>query len=341
MSGRSCDEREWGPWSVWKTELVLTPYIREFLLAGSRSKCRTFIDCFAGAASNIERGTGRSVCSSFAMAFGAQSRNGQSFTHLVGCETADRAPMLRAVCAQNAHLGQVWELFEGDVNREIGLMLAWWRRQGTNGNRPFLGQTFAYVDPDKHTDLTWELVKQIGAAFKDRSRRVEQLILLPLGTMRRSLPVKPGSCEAADGQLLAVDRMFGSPQWRDLYRLQRSQRIAGDDGWHRYSDLYRWHLRELGYSHVTAIETVNTCNTLQYHLIHASDEPIGRKIFTAVCDHARTELPRLLQEERERARREGTDTLFPLDDIAVDGEPARFYDHEPDLRQIFAAHGDR
>src|SRR5690606_5755206 len=58
------DAREWGPWSVWKTEILLGGYLPLFARAATRSDHRTFIDCFAGVSRNVERDTGREIKSS-------------------------------------------------------------------------------------------------------------------------------------------------------------------------------------------------------------------------------------------------------------------------------------
>lgn len=327
--------REWGPWSVWKTELILTPYVREFLMAGTRSLHRTFIDCYAGASFNRERATGRTLQSSIQMALDACSINGAAFTHLAACELPERAHLIEERCSVSRQ-GQSFRVFPGDVNCTIRDVLRWWESEGGERSGPRFGQTFAYVDPDKHSDLSWDLLELIGSPRAERRRRVEQLILLPLGTMRRALPVRPGTEEASDQAMRAVDRMFGDDTWRRLYARQRNGHLAGDDAWRKYSDLFRWRLRCLGYQHVCAVEAVNTNRTLQYHLVLASDEPVGQKIFNAVCENASEELPRLIAAERDLARQRDETPLFDVDAVPIraTGPPARLFDGEPDINEI-------
>ena len=329
------DGRSWGPWSVWKTELVLAPYIREFLTAGTRSVHSTFIDCYAGATRNRERETGRELASSIQTALGARADNGKKFTHLAACELPENASSIEREYSQVVD-GREFRVFGGDVNATIKDVLVWWESMGGEQRGPHLGQTFAYVDPDKHSDLSWELIRQLGQRWPRRSRRIEQLILLPLGTMRRVLPVRPGSSKASSDAQEAVDRMFGTDTWRYLYEMQRDGTLTGDDAWRRYSDLFRWRLRRLGYQHVFGIEAVNTTHALQYHLILASDSPIGHKIFRAVCENAQSELPRLIAEERDLRERETKQHLFDIDDIPIqpDTPPARLFDYEPDIDDI-------
>ena len=85
--------REWGPWSVWKTEIVLGAYAPQFLRAATGSRDRIFIDCFAGSTRNLERGTGRPIRSSPQVALQAGDRS--TFTHLVLFELPEKARLTR------------------------------------------------------------------------------------------------------------------------------------------------------------------------------------------------------------------------------------------------------
>ncbi len=307
------ESREWGPWSVWKTELILGGYLPRFAQAGSSSEHRTFIDCYAGSVENIERGTGRVIESSTSLAF--QTR--PEFSHLLVFELAEKAEALRQTL-RSAYPDRMFEVFPGDVNSEIRTGLKWWQDQGTAKSGPHLGQALAYLDPDNHGQLAWDTVERIarfasvrGPNGEYRRRRPpEQLILLPTGTLRRQLPTAKGSSRASTSEVRKATHLFGTDQWLTIYGDQRKGVLNGDDGWRWYVELFRHQLKDLGYRHVAAIETRNTRNVMQYHLVFASSHLAGRSIMQSVMEQASRVLPEKLREDRERFTRPGQTSLF-------------------------------
>ena len=141
--------RDWGPWSVWKTELILGAYLPAFLRAGRGARHRVFIDGFAGSMDNFERGTGRPLKSSPVLAL---EENDPAFTHLVFHELPDNAESLNRDLRAR-YPDRRFKVISGDFNVTIGAGLTWLSQQGTRTSGPHLGQVLAYLDPDKHTQL--------------------------------------------------------------------------------------------------------------------------------------------------------------------------------------------
>lgn len=325
--------REWGPWSVWKTELILGAYLPLFARASKKPPHRTFFDCFAGTTQNVQRLSRRALKSSLQLALEVDP----PFTNVVALEQPDRADDLRV--SLNPRPGQDLRIVPGDSNETIREAVAWWENLGGRSHGPRLGPALAYVDPFKHTDLSWELVRRLADAGMDvpgrkgRDHRIELLILLPTGTMRRTLPVRAGSSPATDIARERVTAMFGSNAWEGLYEAQRARGLSGDEWWEPYSDLYRRQLADLGYNHVSAIEVRNTQNGLLYHLVFASCNRVGKKLFDVVVSHAEEELPRLVEEERRLRAGRPRDSLFDegqLDEVArYPARYARLLDGQP------------
>ncbi len=100
MSGDG-DAREWGPWSVWKTEILLGAYLPLFAVASKRSDHRTFIDCFAGVNRNVERDTGREIKSSPRQALEEERRRSRSTSEAEGLFAAEDWETELAAAANN------------------------------------------------------------------------------------------------------------------------------------------------------------------------------------------------------------------------------------------------
>jgi three-Cys-motif partner protein len=323
-------EREWGPWSVWKTEILLGGYLPLFTRAAQSAVHRTFIDCFAGVARNVERDTGREIANSPRLALEASPQ----FTHLLAFEQPENAGALETTLRAD-HPDRVIRVIGGDCNMEITAGLRWWydQRQGKRG--PYLGPTLAYLDPNS-LELAWSTVETIsrfgmappepGAWVRQRGP-IELLVLFPTGPLKRRLP-QAGKPAAAESMCETVDRLFGSQEWRAIYGDQRASITTGEPSWIHYVNLYRRRLAGLGYAHTSAIEVRNTKGVVLYHMVFATSSEPGKRIMNAVMEKTREVLPRLLEEERGRRREHpGRPSLFAgqedfaeLEAISVDPE---------------------
>lgn len=292
------------------------------------SRHRTFIDLFAGTVTNKERYTERVVESSPTLALAAEP----PFTHMILGELGTKAKNLRLWLQDSEPPVPAWSVFDGDSNQTISDMFAWWRGQGTCRSGPHLGATLAYIDPDG-LQAAWDTVETIARFGMEkchdetcyvRPRRIEQLILLPTGSMRRALP-RNGKIKSHNET--KVDRLFGTGQWRDIYADQVDGLLDDDDSWLLYVDLYRRRLLDLGYKHVVAVETRNTRNVMLYHMVFATDHAKGNEIMERVLEQARELLPRMMKIDIERSKRRGMDSLFPElhnEMRAIAAEPERY-----------------
>lgn len=297
-------EREWGPWSIWKTQILLGGYLPLFTRASQRAEHRTFIDCFAGVARNVERDTGRQIPSSPRLALDTSP----PFTHLLAFEQALQATSLERAL-RSEYPQRAIRVIGGDCNEEIGTGLKWWfdQRRGMRG--PYLGPTLAYLDPNS-LELSWSTVETIAmygrtppepGAWTRQKSPIELLVLFPTGPLKRRLP-QAGKPEASAAIQRSVDRLFGSHEWHPIYSDQRAGITTGEPSWIHYVNLYRLGLTGLGYDHTAAIEVRNTKGVVLYHMVFATSSEPGKRIMTAVMGKAREVLPRLLDEERHRRR---------------------------------------
>jgi three-Cys-motif partner protein len=321
--------REWGPWSVWKTEVLLGGYLPLFAKAAERGIHRTFIDCFAGSTINLERDTGRAVASSPRIALGVNPQ----FTHFLLFERPRKAEQLEKALKSEFPDRSI-RVIPGDCNAEIDKGLIWLSNQGS-GDRygPHLGPAIAYLDPDK-LDLGWSTVIQLASYFREpqhqgqyvRPRPIELLILFPTGPLKRALP-QPPRMQARPSVVSKVGKFFGTEEWQRIYDAQRAEKITGENSWLWYLDLYRCRLMELGYHHTSAIEVCNTKKVVLYHMVFATAHVAGQNIMAALQEEARRKLPQMINEERRRRLEEGAPCLFPQDDATLNSiaeNPSQF-----------------
>ena len=329
--------REWGPWSVWKTEIVLGAYLPMFLRAAKSSRHRVFIDCFSGSTRNIDR-AGHEVRASPRVALQATDGEVTGFTHLLFFELASEALELEH-SLRKAYPNRRFRVVPGDCNLTVPEGLAWLKSEGGPWSGPHLGATLAYLDPDA-LELRWSTVETVAgwcttapAGEFTRRNRVELLILFPTGPLRRTLPQK-GKRAASEGQRLQVDMLFGNDEWRQIYQAQRDGRVVGEDSWLHYVDLYRLGLKRLGYRYTSAIEVRNTKRVVFYHLVFATSNRAGQDIMSAVQQMARQILPRMIAAEQRR-RAKGEPSMFDEEDdelIEIASDPASwasYFNYEP------------
>jgi three-Cys-motif partner protein len=242
--------RDWGPWSVWKTELILGAYLPDSLRAGRGALHRVFIDGFAGAVDNFERGSGRPVRSSPVLAL---EDDDPGFTHLVFHELPAKAESLRRELSSRFGNRRI-KVIPGDCNDTIGAGLTWLSSQGTGASGPHLGQILAYLDPNNHTQLRWKTIENLATVFRQpsmqgrpvRRRPIELLVLFPALSMKRCLPTATGTVRATGREIAIINAFFGSDDWQAIYDDQRQGMLTGNHGWRLYVDLYRAQLKIVG-----------------------------------------------------------------------------------------------
>lgn len=106
--------------------------------------------------------------------------------------------------------------------------------------------------------------------------------------------------DLADAQADKSTAMFGTDAWRVIYERRCEGRIDGAQAREEYVNLLRWQLKtELGYADTLGLEVKTTGGQVLYHMIFATDHPIGVKIMRSEYNKAVGQAPEL----RDAARR--------------------------------------
>ncbi len=149
------------------------------------------------------------------------------------------------------------------------------------------------------------------------------------------LPID-GSVRTEDADRLT--KMYGTDQWKAIYAARIAGQLSPGDSRDEYVNLMRWRLEHvLGYKWTHPLEVFNEHGSSIYHMIFATDHPVGTDIMTSLYTTALAEFPAMrLAARQQRARlqeeAEGVHTLFgeQLDELSAPirrGE--RFYEYTP------------
>jgi three-Cys-motif partner protein len=315
--------RYWGFWTRGKLEL-LRRYLDAFTTTTkNKATERIYLDIFGGQPENRDRLTNDLLDGSARIAL---SIDDPPFTRLRFLEVEPYATRLRSALEEDFP-GRDFRVVAGDCNTTIHATL----QELAHLN---WAPTFAFVDPNG-PDTHWSTIEAL-AAFKRKDRpRAEIWLLLAAGMFMRNLRTD-GSVRHEDSEQLT--KMYGTEQWKVIY----AARVAGDltpaEARDEYVNLMRWRLeRELGYKWTHPLEVFNEQGLSIYHMIFATDHPLGTKIMTSLYSAALSEFPAMRQAARQqRARLEeeaaGISTLFgeEFDELAAPlrrGE--RFYEYTP------------
>ena len=145
-----------------------------------------------------------------------------------------------------------------------------------------------------------------------------------------------GSARAEDADRLT--KMYGTDQWSAIYAARVAGQLSPGDARDEYVNLMRWRLEHvLGYKWTHPLEVFNERGSSIYHMIFATDHPLGTDIMTSLYTTALAEFPAMRQAARQQRARieqeaEGVHTLFgaQLDELNTPvrrGE--RFYEYTP------------
>jgi len=315
--------RYWGFWTRGKLEL-LRRYLDAFTTTTkNKSTERIYLDVFGGQPENRDRLTNDLLAGSARIAL---SIDDPSFTRLRFLEVEPYATRLRSALDQEFPRRD-FRVVAGDCNTTIHATLQDLAQLNW-------APTFAFVDPNG-PDTHWSTIEAL-AAFKRKDRpKTEIWLLFAAGMFMRNLRTD-GSVRPEDADQLT--KMFGTDQWRAIYAARVSGDLTPADARDEYVNLMRSRLEQvLGYKWTHPLEVFNEHGSSIYHMIFATDHPVGTEIMTSLYTTALAEFPAMRQAARQqRARLEeeavGVHTLFgkQLDELTAPlrrGE--RFYEYTP------------
>lgn len=242
-----------GTWTMDKHD-YLARYIEA--TAGARGKFVTatptrsriggaaFVDLFAGPGRARTRG-GKIVDGSPLI---AAQHSKAPFTRVVLCELDP--DNLRALRARTSEFGDRIRILEGDCNERIDDALSLVPDQGLN---------IAFYDPFAPRAFKWETLRKLG-----QKTRMDLLIHFPTMGVKRNFG-------AVD-----IDSMVGRDDWRESV-------TSAADTVHLFQYLRR-SLSDIGYvdEGVRSLPVKNNKGGIVYHLIYATKNTLGNKIWKSI-----------------------------------------------------------
>lgn len=179
------------------------------------------------------------------------------FTRVIMCElNADNARALRARTAADRRA----IVIEGDCNERVGDVVDLVPPHGLN---------LAFFDPFGAKTFHWQTLERLAAV-----RRMDLLIHFPTLTIKRNL-----FNDTAPEFHQTVTAMLGTDAWK--------QRVRKASEVHRLIDVLQERLSAVGYSErrVKTMQIVNDTNGVLYHLVFASKDPLGTKLWESISRH--------------------------------------------------------
>ncbi|EUA08510.1 hypothetical protein I546_4522 [Mycobacterium kansasii 732] len=221
---------------------------------------------------NFERGTGNVILGSGHRALSTDP----AFDRVVLCELQQRTAETLRKKLEAAHPNRDLVVLPGDCNVEIPKHLNTydysWRRGAA---------VFAMVDQFS-AEITWDTIRYL-ANWRQNKRgfKVELWLYFGHALLPRGLQFTGDEPDPEYAQ--RVDRMFGTPQWRELWLARRDQVLNAEQFRNELVNLMRWRLeKELGYATTIPLEFTNTTGHPIYTVIFASANATGNKIMESV-----------------------------------------------------------
>ena len=205
-----------------------------------------YIDLFAGPGRARIRTTGKVIDGSPLIA-GAHQR--APFSKLILCEL--EPDNVKALAVRTAAYGNRVRIVPGDCARTVDQVI---------GEIPQHGLNFALVDPFAPSAFRWSILEKLA-----KVKRMDLLIHFPTNSIKRNFHNN-----------LDFDAMVGTKEWR------ADVRTAHDVP--KLVDHLRNSLGKQGYSdeNVRSIPIKNTKEGLLYHLVFATKDRLGNKIWNSI-----------------------------------------------------------
>lgn len=263
--------RGWGPWSRIKLE-ALSDYLGAFTRASKTAGHTLYLDLFAGAPDNFERGTGDVILGSGHRALSTSP----GFDRVVLCELQQRTADSLRKALEAVYPDRDLIVLPGDSNVEIPKHLNTydysWRRGAA---------VFAMVD-QYAAEITWDTLRYL-ANWRQNKRGFKIELWLYFGHALLPRGLKFSGDEPDPEFAQRVDRMFGTPHWRELWYARRDKALNPEQFRNELVNLMRWRLEnELGYGTTIPLEFTNTTGHPIYTVIFATSNTTGNKIMESV-----------------------------------------------------------
>jgi three-Cys-motif partner protein len=315
--------RYWGFWTVGKLDL-LRRYLNAFkTTTKNRSEHVVYLDLFGGQPQNRERFTEADIDGSARIAL---SVDDPPFTVLRFFEMEPYASKLSTALAADFP-NRNFEVIAGDCNTTVRLALAGLREVNW-------APTFAFVDPNG-PDIHWSTLEALAKFKRSDRAKTEMWLLVAAGTFMRNLHTDG---TVPDSEAVKLNRMYGTEQWRAIFEGKVAGDLTAGDAREEYVNLMRWRLETLlGYKFTHSLEIFNTGGASIYHMVFATDHPVGHEIMSSLYNAAATELPEMRQQARRRKKTleleaTGISSLFG-DELDVSTAPLargeKLYSHTP------------
>lgn len=302
--------RTWGPWTEVKLD-ALSDYLGAFARATQRARGTLYLDLFAGAPDNASRDNGRSIMGSPERALRATP----PLSKLIFCELQERSARQLEARLTAEYPGRDVRVLPGDCNATIPRLLR--RLDGGWRHAP----SFAFID-QYAAEVDWATMESL-ARFKDPKRsKVELWLFFGDGLIPRGAwgsGSEPELPRFAD----RVDRMFGTPLWREVRRGRNDGLLDSSEYRAELINLMRWRLEhDLSYHTSLPLSVTNEHGTPIYTMIFATDHGAGEAIMKSVFRTAERALAEMRArfEVKRRAERDtlaGVSALFGEDPAVI------------------------
>ncbi len=293
--------RGWGFWTEAKLD-ILSAYLPALATASKSVHELTYLDLFAGNASNQRRDVDRDIRGSAIRALEALPEHARIILF-----ERDRVAVELERHLRSRFPRRQFEIVAGDCNVTLEVVLDRLRRLGVDW-----APSFAFIDPYSSAALRWETIARL-AEFKRRRRyKVEQWLLFYGSDIPRVLGQSPANAEL-------LRQTFGGDLWKPTADARERGELSAEEARRHDTNLLRWRLeKSLGYRFTHAFEVRNTSGAYLYDLVFATDNDAGNRIMRDVYGAAAQRFERMRAEafERRRALRSGQDSLFDPESIA-------------------------
>lgn len=153
--------------------------------------------------------------------------------------------------------------------------------------------TIAVLDPYDLNDLRFATIRTIGTWHAEtRERRIEQLVGLQIGRVRRNAALEEGRAPSP-ATLQALTELLGNDRWKPTMDAWMGGRATWAEVFGAMRDSFKEELARIGYRHVLHCDVPD--NDPLYSLVFASDHEEAARIMRAAIDHWQRD-PQLRQQ---------------------------------------------